>query len=118
MSSPSLDQAIQTLADAIGREYSPEKIILFGSQAYGIPTPNSDVDLLVVMKFTERPFRKALEILKRIAPLKTFALDLKVYTPEELASRYQSRDPLVIEATEKGRILYEQSSLHKRGDSA
>ena len=46
-------EAIQKYADAIAREFRPEKIILFGSHAYGEPTEDSDVDLMVVMPFRE-----------------------------------------------------------------
>jgi len=43
----------KTLPQAIKRlvaELKPEKIILFGSYAYGNPTPDSDVDLFVVIE--------------------------------------------------------------------
>jgi predicted nucleotidyltransferase len=99
---------IQALADAIGQEFSPEKVILFGSRAYGEPHEDSDVDLLVILSFTGRPFRKALEILKKVTPFKKFPLDLKVYTPDEFQWRYEGLDPLVREATEKGLVLYER----------
>jgi predicted nucleotidyltransferase len=103
---------IQALANAIGQAFSPEKIILFGSRAYGEPHEDSDVDLLVILSFTGRPFRKALEILKKVSAFKKFPLDLKVYTPEEIQWRYEGRDPLVREATEKGIVLYEQQKIN------
>lgn len=37
---------IQTLTAQIGRLFHPEKVLLFGSHAYGRPTHDSDVDLL------------------------------------------------------------------------
>ena len=42
-------QDIQTTCDDIVREFAPLQVILFGSYAYGTPTADSDVDLLVVM---------------------------------------------------------------------
>ena len=46
---------IQKLCEQISRDFRPERIILFGSHAYGSPTPDSDVDLLVVMPFEGSP---------------------------------------------------------------
>ena len=59
------------LSERIVREFQPERIILFGSSAYGQPPADSDVDLLVVLPFEGRGFRKSLEILhqsRRIFP--------------------------------------------------
>ena len=47
---------IENLAAQIAREFRPEKIILFGSHARGAPSPDSDVDLLVIMPFDGKPF--------------------------------------------------------------
>ena len=44
---------IQATCDDIVREFAPLQVILFGSHAYGTPTENSDVDLLVVMDIPE-----------------------------------------------------------------
>src|SRR5438132_1934709 len=41
--------AIRRYARQIAERFHPNKIILFGSYAYGTPAPASDVDLLVVM---------------------------------------------------------------------
>ncbi len=45
---------IRRVSDEIVRRFRPERIILFGSYAYGTPTEDSDVDLLVVLPFEER----------------------------------------------------------------
>jgi predicted nucleotidyltransferase len=42
-------KTIRAIAHHIAEKFNPEKIILFGSHAYGKPTAWSDVDLLVVM---------------------------------------------------------------------
>ncbi len=38
-------QTIRKFANEVGRRFKPVRIILFGSYAYGRPTPDSDVDL-------------------------------------------------------------------------
>jgi len=43
-------EQIQEFARRLGEEFSPQRVILFGSYAYGQPTPDSDVDLLVIVR--------------------------------------------------------------------
>ena len=62
------EKKITDLGERIAREFQPERIILFGSYAYGKPRPDSDVDLLVVLPFDGKGFRKSLEILNRVDP--------------------------------------------------
>lgn len=100
-------EEIEKLAERIAREFDPERIILFGSYATGHPSPDSDVDLLVILPFSGKPFWKSLEIMNRInAP---FPLDLLARRPEDTARRYAQGDPLIREALRHGRILYERS---------
>jgi uncharacterized protein len=96
---------IQELSQQIAAQFTPERIILFGSHAYGTPTADSDVDLLVVMPFEGQPFRQAAEILNRLSP--TFSVDLLVRTAEELNERLALGDFFLQEIVTKGKILYE-----------
>jgi predicted nucleotidyltransferase len=47
------EQTPRDMTNSIVREFSPERIVLFGSYAYGTPTDDSDVELLIVMPLTE-----------------------------------------------------------------
>ena len=96
---------IKQLCEQIAREFKPEKIILFGSHAYGKPQWDSDVDLLVIMPFTGRHTTKAIEILNRLNP--TTALDLLVRTPEHVAKRLEMGDFFMREIIERGKLIYE-----------
>ena len=98
---------IRLLSERIAREFHPERIILFGSYAYGTPTDDSDVDLLVILPFKEKPTRKALEILNKLNP--HIPLDLLVRTPEQVRERLRHRDWLICEIIEKGLMLYESN---------
>ncbi|MGH9448213.1 MAG: nucleotidyltransferase domain-containing protein [Terriglobia bacterium] len=102
------ENRIATLAERIVREFQPDKIILFGSYAHGEPRPDSDIDLLVVLPFEGKGFRKSLEILNRLAP--EFAVDLLARRPADTARRYAEGDPLIREALDHGRVLYERHS--------
>jgi predicted nucleotidyltransferase len=97
---------IRDLADRIAREFQPERIILFGSHAQGTPSADSDVDLLVILPFEGKGFWKSLEILNRINP--RFAVDLLARRPDDTARRYAQGDPLIREALDRGRVLYER----------
>lgn len=97
---------IEELCEQIAQEFQPEKIILFGSYACGRPRPDSDVDLLVVLRFEGKAFRKSLEILNRVAP--EFSVDLLARRTDDTARRYSEGDPLIREALDHGRVLYER----------
>jgi predicted nucleotidyltransferase len=100
------EQAIRELSDRIAREFDPEKIVLFGSYAYGQPGPDSDVDLLVMLPFEGKGFWKSLEILNRVNP--QFPIDLIARRPDDTARRYSDGDPLIREALDRGKVLYER----------
>jgi len=95
---------IRQFSDEIARRFHPERIILFGSYAYGTPTEDSDVDLLVVMSYQGRPVAKAIEV--RQAVRAGFPMDLLVYTPEHIQKRIAMEDFFIIEITQKGKVLY------------
>jgi uncharacterized protein len=97
---------IQKVVDQIVEQFQPDKVILFGSYAYGEPTENSDVDLLVIMPFEGRGFEKAVEV-KRAVNI-PFPCDLLLKTPEEVSKRYQEYDPIMRSAINKGIVLYER----------
>jgi uncharacterized protein len=101
--------SIQTVVDRIAESFSPVKVILFGSYAYGEATENSDVDLLVVMPFTGSWVDVACAIRKAIRDIRQFPIDIVVKPPEEAAWRYEGYDPLIRSALDKGIVLYEQS---------
>ncbi len=100
--------SIVELSGEIAREFDPERIILFGSYAYGGPKEYSDVDLLVIMPFEGHAFDKSLEILNSIDP--PFSVDLLVREREDTARRYAECDPLIREALDRGKVLYERNA--------
>ncbi|MGA9997438.1 MAG: nucleotidyltransferase domain-containing protein [Pyrinomonadaceae bacterium] len=98
-------ERIINLSESIAREFHPERIILFGSYAYGKPDNDSDIDVLVVLPFEGKPVRKALEILDKVRP--QIPVDLLVRTPEQVKERIENNDWFMREIVEKGRTLYE-----------
>jgi len=102
----------ETLPGAIERivsELKPEKIILFGSYAYGNPTPDSDVDLLVIMKTKAREIDRYVAVSNLLYP-RQFPVDILVKTPQEMeAEARKTGNFFMREILKKGRVLYERS---------
>jgi uncharacterized protein len=96
---------IRQLCMQIAHEFNPEKIILFGSHAYGQPTPESDMDLLVVMPFEGDPLEQAIAMLNRLNVL--MPVDLLVRTPEQIRHRLEMGDSFMRDILERGRVMYE-----------
>ena len=97
--------AIRRLAAEIAEKFHPEKIILFGSHAYGEPHEDSDVDLLVVMP-TRNMISQSARIRLAINQV-LFPLDLIVRTPKELKWRIEEGDWFLREIVGNGKVLYE-----------
>lgn len=97
--------AIRRLAAEIAEKFHPEKIILFGSYAYGEPNEDSDVDLLIVMP-TRNMISQSARIRLAINQV-LFPLDLIVRTPKELKWRIEEGDWFLREIVGKGKVLYE-----------
>ena len=100
-----INAQIKNLCQQIVEGFNPQKIILFGSHAYGKPNADSDVDLLVIMPFEGRNSQKAIEIRRKIKT--SVPLDLLVRTTEQVKERIAMEDFFMREITEKGKILYE-----------
>ncbi len=96
---------IRKFSDQIARRFSPEKIILFGSQANGNAHKDSDVDVLVVMDYVGPASHKAAEILSSINP--DFSCDLLVRKASELQERIKLNDYFFRDLVKKGQVLYE-----------
>src|SRR2546423_13020248 len=94
--------AIEDLTTRIVQQFQPDRIILFGSYAYGTPTPDSDVDLLIVIPHQGKSWKMATEIRGRTWP--GFPLDLIVRSAEQVQNRLAMGDTFIMEITEKGKV--------------
>ncbi len=98
-------QAAQKIVDAV----HPEKIILFGSHAYGNPTDDSDVDFFVVMESDLRVHKRMI-LLSEILRPRPFPVDIITRTSAELKERLEIGDCFFKEIVTKGKVLYERPS--------
>src|SRR5215468_5840562 len=96
---------IRQFARQVAERFDPERIILFGSHAYGTPHEDSDVDILVVMP-ARNQIDQAVRIDRAVDP--PFPLDLIVRTPKNMAWRLKEGDSFLREIVTKGKVLYEK----------
>jgi predicted nucleotidyltransferase len=99
-------RVIRRYARAVAAHFHPDKIILFGSYAYGTPHVDSDVDILVIM-----PARNQIDQACRIDRIceADFPLDLIVRTPGNMRWRLEEGDSFLREIVSRGKVLYEKA---------
>lgn len=97
---------IKILVKRIEKKYKPERIVLFGSYAYGTPALDSDIDLLIVKKTAESPINRRIRV-RHIADIRDpVSFSPIVVTPAELSARLKAGDQFWQEIVDKGVILY------------
>jgi len=100
-------EVIQAVADRIAEKFNPDKIILFGSYAYGDPKPWSDVDLFVVMETPEGDLAQMLAISRALSP-HPFGLEIIVRSPQALDQAVVANNFFFKEILARGKTLYER----------
>jgi predicted nucleotidyltransferase len=101
-------RCILKFTDELARRFQPQKIILFGSYAYGTPTDDSDVDLLVVKPYRGESYREAARLCEGTS--RSFPLDLMVKSPAEFARRIAMNDSFIMEMVTEGIVLHDLSN--------
>ncbi len=98
---------IRGISEKLAAEYAPEKVILFGSHAYGDPSASSDIDLLVIKDTPHHFIDRWVEVRRILSdPERKVPIEVLVLTPRELATRLSKGDQFIQEIVEKGRVLY------------
>ncbi|RJP60597.1 MAG: nucleotidyltransferase domain-containing protein [Deltaproteobacteria bacterium] len=100
-------EIIRDILQKIVAGYSPRKVILFGSLAYGHPGENSDIDLLIIKDTDSRPIERWMEV-KRLLRDRNRKMSVSplVYTSREIEDRLAIKDFFLQEVLEKGKVLY------------
>ncbi|MFH1456719.1 MAG: nucleotidyltransferase domain-containing protein [Patescibacteria group bacterium] len=87
--------------------YKPDKVVLFGSYAWGKPDKDSDFDLLIIKDTKKNPYKRIPEVRKKLNDL-DFAFDILVLTPDELDKNLRANNFFFQDIIDKGKILYER----------
>jgi hypothetical protein len=97
-----LDEIVERLKEGL----HPDKIILFGSHAYGKPNEDSDIDLLIVLSESDEPsYRRARKAYGCLWGL-TAPTELVVVTQQEVERASRVPASLLNQAVQRGKILY------------
>lgn len=102
---------LQQMTDAIVREIDPQQIILFGSQAQGTATRDSDVDLLIVEAEpfgTDRSRRREMMRVWRLLADFRIAKDILIYSSQEVEAWSNIKNHVIARALKEGQLLYER----------
>lgn len=100
-------EVIRRLVD----EFHPETIYLFGSHAWGEPTSDSDMDLLVIVgKSRQKPIQRAVRAQRSLRGVKA-AVDVLVKTRREFERYTSVKASLEAQITREGKLLYGRKAL-------
>ena len=103
-----LEKELKRLVDMLIRNYSPEKIILFGSLANDKVHEWSDIDLVIIKETKERFIERLHKVHLMTAP--NVGVNFIVYTPSEVREMIeQNHYFLMDEILKKGKVLYEKN---------
>jgi len=98
-------EIIELMVQVIVSRFHPERIILFGSQARGEASTESDIDLLVIMPGEVNRRRVTVDILHALHNMPA-PKDIIVTTPHEIATRGQLRCTILHTALQEGKVVY------------
>ena len=105
---------IEKILKIIVDNYKPDKVILFGSYAYGHPSKDSDLDLLVVKDSNLPRYKRAREIRKHLWGITDIPKDIIVYTQKEIDDWVDVKEAFITNIVGKGKILYENKKRINR----
>lgn len=106
------DKIVSALVERIRTAYDPDKIVLYGSYAYGTPDESSDIDLLIIKETDARPIDRRIAVRRLVSDIRRkLPFSPLVLTPDELSERLSMRDDFFVDITTKGRILYERERV-------
>lgn len=98
---------INLLKDVIVETMQPEKIYLFGSYATGSATEESDIDILIEVKYSDLPKRKRpLELFRNIAKQTRLNADILIRTSEEIKYYHCLKNSFLTTILDESKLIY------------
>ncbi len=106
MAKQNYQKEIKRVTQKIVEDYKPEKIILFGSYAWGRPHEWSDLDLFIVKESKKKRWNREYDLRMKLIGNSFPPLDLLIYTPEEVRKRFDIGDFFIRDIFKRGKVLY------------
>ena len=101
-----ITDAISEATKRISQTLKPEKIFLFGSHAWGIPTPDSDLDLFIIIKDSDQPsYRRASDVYHSLRGMRA-PIEVVVRTSAEVKKSKSVKTSLARKVLAQGTLLY------------
>ncbi len=102
-----MSNVISAVVNKLITTYSPQKVIVFGSYAWGTPQRDSDIDICIIKNTRKKPVERFIEVQKLTYGLHgLIPLEPLVLTPKELKKRIQLGDPFVLRILKEGKTVY------------
>lgn len=105
-----LEAQLQALLQALIERIQPEKVVLFGSYAEGTATPQSDIDLLVILESDLRRDQRQEAISRALRPRRV-PVDILAYTPAEVQRCLETPHSFVRHILTTGKVVYDRHSV-------
>lgn len=101
-----METEIKQIVDKIVAKFKPEKVILFGSYAWGKPGKDSDIDFFVIKDDPQKNNRELAIDLERVLMERPRGLDLIVYKPDQVRKSLKEKNRFISKIITEGKILY------------
>ncbi len=107
MATQDVKKLTASLVGKLIKAYQPQKVILYGSYAYGSPRPDSDLDLLIIKDTPDRLIDRMAAVRRILTdPKREIGLEILVLTPQEIEDGIRGGNQFLTEIIENGIVLY------------
>lgn len=103
-----IDAPVDEIVQKIVAAFHPRRVMMFGSRARGEMDVDSDLDLFVEME-SNLPPRQRVRVVNDLFGLRRWAMDVVVYTPDEVQQMKDTVGTLLYTIEREGRVLYERA---------
>jgi predicted nucleotidyltransferase len=115
---PVSDDLLREMTRRLVEQFQPEQIILFGSQAWGVPTSSSDIDLMVIVSDSDLTDYERSVLGHRCLSGLDIAKDVLVKTRAEFDYFRDVRASLEYKIAHQGKVLYDRRQGSTRAQLA
>lgn len=105
MSTRVTDETLDRVVQLVLESADPKQIIVFGSHSRDDASPDSDLDLIIILPHVESRFREMVRLRRALAPVR-MPIDVLVYSEDDVRSRGDWLGTALHEALQHGKVIY------------